>query len=168
MTGVLHMRQRYQRLRTIAGASLVWLAVAGSAAAVEADEILADQKLETRARAISAGLRCLVCQNQSIDDSNAPLAKDLRVLVRDRLKSGDSDAAVVGYVVDRYGEFVLLKPRLTLQTLLLWGSPLLLLGAAVAMLWRTRRQGHAGAATATVPLTREEQAKLDQIMQEET
>ncbi|MQW99721.1 cytochrome c-type biogenesis protein, partial [Sinorhizobium fredii] len=95
--------------------------------AVNPDEVLADPALEARARAISAQLRCMVCQNQSIDDSNAELAKDLRLLVRERLKSGDSDEAVIAYVVSRYGEFVLLNPRFEAKTLVLWGMPVLLL-----------------------------------------
>ncbi|HVQ11026.1 MAG TPA: cytochrome c-type biogenesis protein, partial [Methyloceanibacter sp.] len=90
------------------------------ALAVQPDEILTDPALEARARAISAGLRCLVCQNQSIDDSDAPLARDLRILVRDRLKAGDSDKQIIDFVVARYGEFVLLKPRFEPHTMLLW------------------------------------------------
>ncbi|MBC7832839.1 MAG: cytochrome c-type biogenesis protein CcmH [Hyphomicrobium sp.] len=101
------------------------LVMASAAAlAVEPDEILPDPALETRARSISAGLRCLVCQNQSIDDSSAPLARDLRLLVRERLKAGDSDAQVMRFVEDRYGEFVLLNPPLSWRTLLLWLAPL--------------------------------------------
>ncbi|KAB2851587.1 MAG: cytochrome c-type biogenesis protein CcmH [Hyphomicrobiaceae bacterium] len=112
--------------------------LAVSAAAVEPDEILADAKLEARARAISAGLRCLVCQNQSIDDSNAPLARDLRILVRQRLKAGDSDAQVFAYVEGRYGKFVLLQPPLALSTIALWSTPLVLLALAGFALWRMR------------------------------
>ena len=101
------------------------------ALAVQPDEILSNPVLEQRARDLSAQLRCMVCQNQSIDDSNAELARDLRVLVRERLVNGDSDEAVMDYVVSRYGEFVLLKPRLSARTMLLWGAPLLLIGAGV-------------------------------------
>ncbi len=105
---------------------------------VEPNEVLKDPKLEARARALSAGLRCLVCQNQSIDDSNAHLARDLRILVRERLKRGDSDAQVLDYIVARYGEFVLLKPRFGLHTILLWATPLLiLLAAGLFVWWRT-------------------------------
>ena len=100
--------------------------VGGPALAVEPDEILSDAKLEARARAISAGLRCLVCQNQSIDDSNAPLAHDLRVLVRERVAAGDSNKQAIDYIVQRYGNFVLLKPPLQMDTVLLWFGPLLL------------------------------------------
>ena len=96
-----------------------------SAFATPPDEQLSDPALEAKARQISKGLRCLVCQNQSIDDSDAELAKDLRRIVRERLKAGDDTAAIHDYVVDRYGEFVLLKPRLSASTVLLWGSPLI-------------------------------------------
>lgn len=102
----------------------------GMALAVQPDEILADPKLETRARSIGKELRCLVCQNESIDDSNADLAHDLRVLVRQRLLAGDSDDQVKQYVVARYGNYVLLKPPFDPETYLLWFGPLLLLGAA--------------------------------------
>jgi cytochrome c-type biogenesis protein CcmH len=99
--------------------------------AVQVDEIMPDPALEARARAISHDLRCMVCQNQSIDDSEAPLARDLRLLVRERLKAGDSDTAVVDYMVARYGEFVLLKPRLSWHTAVLWGAPLTILIAGL-------------------------------------
>ncbi|MEN2495090.1 MAG: Cytochrome c-type biogenesis protein CcmH [Hyphomicrobiaceae bacterium hypho_1] len=98
-----------------------------SAEAVEPDEVIEDPRLELRARNLSAELRCLVCQNQSINDSNAPVARDLRLLVRERIILGDSDAAVIDYLVARYGEFILLRPRFGWHTLLLWISPLLLL-----------------------------------------
>ncbi|HEY7748243.1 MAG TPA: cytochrome c-type biogenesis protein [Aestuariivirgaceae bacterium] len=113
---------------------LLWLT---PALAVEPDEILSDPGLESRARSLSAGLRCLVCQNQSIDESDAPLARDLRLLIRERLKAGDSDEKVKSYLVSRYGDFVLLKPPLNLKTLLLWVSPfLLLLAGTVFIIWR--------------------------------
>ena len=99
--------------------------------AVQVDEILPDQRLEARAREISRDLRCMVCQNQSIDDSEAPLARDLRLLVRERLKAGDSDAQVVDFMVARYGEFVLLKPRMSWHTAILWGAPLAILIAGL-------------------------------------
>jgi cytochrome c-type biogenesis protein CcmH len=108
---------------------LVALALLGAAPlrAVQVDEILPDPALESRARAISHDLRCMVCQNQSIDDSEAPLARDLRLLVRERLKAGDSDTQVVDFMVARYGEFVLLKPRLSWHTAILWAAPLSIL-----------------------------------------
>ena len=116
--------------------------IASAAYAVEPGEMLADAKLEARARTISTGLRCLVCQNQSIDDSEASLAKDLRILVRERLQAGDSDNQVRDFLVTRYGSFVLLKPPLEAGTLLLWGVPLLCLGIggiAMAVASRGRR-----------------------------
>src|SRR6202047_4349148 len=108
---------------------LVALALVGAAPlhAVQVDEILPDPALEPRARAISHDLRCMVCQNQSIDDSEAPLARDLRLLVRERLKAGDSDTQVVDFMVARYGEFVLLRPRMGWHTAILWGAPLTIL-----------------------------------------
>jgi cytochrome c-type biogenesis protein CcmH len=143
------------------------LAAAGAALAVEPDEILPDAALEARARHLSSGLRCLVCQNQSIDDSNAPLARDLRLLVRERLKAGDSDAQVMRFVEDRYGEFVLLNPPLSWRTVLLWLAPLLALLAAVwttARAWR-RRQPLAASAALT-PLSADEEDKLRSILAE--
>ncbi|NLH79265.1 MAG: cytochrome c-type biogenesis protein CcmH [Phyllobacteriaceae bacterium] len=104
--------------------------------------MLADPKLEARAREISGELRCLVCQNQSIDDSDAPLAKDLRILVRERLKAGDDDGQVKDWLVARYGEFVLLRPRFETQTLILWLAPFVVLGLGAIGAWRTvRRRG---------------------------
>ncbi len=130
--------------------------------AVNPDEVLSDPALEARARALSAQLRCMVCQNQSIDDSNAELARDLRLLVRERISEGDSDAAVIDYVVSRYGEFVLLRPRLRGETLLLWGAPILLfVGGAVAMALFVRRR--AGKAVGE-PLTAEEKAELEKLL----
>ncbi|KQY27535.1 MULTISPECIES: cytochrome c-type biogenesis protein [Rhizobium/Agrobacterium group] len=132
--------------------------------AVNPDEVLADPALETRARELSAQLRCMVCQNQSIDDSNAELAKDLRLLVRERITNGDSDDDVIAYVVSRYGEFVLLNPRFEMKTLLLWGAPvLLLLAGAAAMLAAARRR--TGKVTGTA-LSADEQARLDAILKD--
>lgn len=152
--------------RLISGAlfavcGLVFLALQ-SAFAVQPDEVLDDPALEARARDLSAELRCMVCQNQSIDDSDAELARDLRVLVRDRLEAGDSDEEVIAYVVDRYGEFVLLKPRFSYRNALLWGAPVILLlfgGALIVSNARRRKTGEA------VPgLSAEEQERLDQIL----
>ena len=122
-------------------AMIIFLLFAGSGLAVLPDEVLKDPTLETRARTISQDLRCLVCQNQSIDDSNAPLARDLRVIVRERLTAGDSDSQVFEYVVARYGNFVLLKPPLQADTYLLWTMPfLVLLGAlGLAMIYLRKR-----------------------------
>ena len=131
------------------------------AMAVGPDEILPDPALESRARDISAGLRCLVCQNQSIDDSDAELARDLRLLVRERLVAGDSDDAVRQFVVDRYGEYVLLAPRFGAHTLLLWAAGPLLLMIGLLGVWLAAR-GHR-AAPQTGELTDEEAAALEQL-----
>jgi cytochrome c-type biogenesis protein CcmH len=137
--------------------------VATPAAAVEPDEMLADPALEARARTLSQELRCLVCQNQSIDDSNAALAKDLRLIVRERLRAGDSDAAVLAFVEARYGEFVLLRPKLNAHTLLLWLTPLLLLLATLFFVLRRSRHG-AAATEALAPLSPAEQQRLDELV----
>jgi cytochrome c-type biogenesis protein CcmH len=126
----------------------LWLAAllgltANVVLAVEPDEILNDPVLEARARSLSAGLRCLVCQNQSIDDSTAPLARDLRVLIREQLKAGMSDADVEEFIVARYGAFVLLKPRFAVSTALLWLAPLLFLGLGAFALLRRRGRDEA-------------------------
>ena len=121
-------------------ALLMALAAPTAALAVEPDEILRDPALEARARNLSSELRCLVCQNQSIDDSAAPLARDLRVLVRERLTAGDSDSQVLNFLVARYGEFVLLKPRFELHNLLLWGLPPVVLVAGMIALFVTARR----------------------------
>ena len=118
----------------------VLLGVATAAQGVQPDEVLKDPALEHRARDISAGLRCLVCQNQSIDDSDAPLARDLRLIVRERLQAGDTNQGVEDYVVNRYGEFVLLRPVLALHTLLLWLTPLLAVLLGGLGLWRLARR----------------------------
>ena len=119
---------------------LVALVAPTAALAVEPDEILKNPQLEARARQLSEELRCMVCQNQSIDDSAAPLARDLRLLVRERLTAGDSDQQVLNYLVARYGEFVLLKPRFELQNLLLWGLPPFALVAGMIALFVTARR----------------------------
>ena len=122
-------------------ALLVALVAPIAALAVEPDEILRDPALEARARNLSSELRCLVCQNQSIDDSAAPLARDLRVLVRERLTAGDSDSQVLNFLVARYGEFVLLKPRFELHNLLLWGlPPVVLVAGMIALFVMARRR----------------------------
>ena len=133
--------------------------LAAPAVAVEPDEVLKDPALEARAREIGKELRCLVCQNQSIDDSNAPLARDLRLLVRERLTEGDSDAEVIGFVVARYGDFVLLEPPFKATTLLLWLGPALVLvgGAAGIAVWYRRRAGGTGEPP---PLTEDERRRL--------
>lgn len=158
------MVTRWHRLAT---ALIIAMLVCSSAFAVEPDEILSDLALEARARSISGGLRCLVCQNQSIDDSNAPLARDLRLLVRDRLKAGDSDEDVRAYIVSRYGEFVLLRPPLNIRTVLLWLAPLLVLLAAITIAVRVfvRRQPSSGR-TGAPALTGVEEEKLRALLAE--
>jgi cytochrome c-type biogenesis protein CcmH len=138
-------------------------AAVAPAHAVQPDEVLDDPALEVRARDLSAGLRCLVCQNQSIDDSDAPLAKDLRVLVRERLKAGDSDEEIIDFVVARYGEFVLLKPRFSPHTWLLWlATPIVLLAALAAILLAYRRRDRT--IHAANPLTVNEKKRLKRLV----
>ena len=140
-------------------AVLFALLAPGAAFAVRPDEMLKDPALEARARHLSEELRCMVCQNQSIDDSEAPLAHDLRVLVRQRLEAGDSDRQVLDYLVSRYGDFVLLKPPFKLETLLLWGLPplALLIGLAGLVVMSRRRKS---LAERPEPLSSDEQAKV--------
>jgi cytochrome c-type biogenesis protein CcmH len=149
-------------MRKLLATFAVLAALAAPAFALSPDELLKDPALEHRARAISAQLRCLVCQNQSIDDSDAPLAKDLRTLVREQLTQGKSDAEIMDFVVARYGEFVLLKPRLTTGTLLLWGTPFaVLLIAGVALFLRRRR----AETVPETPLTEAERQALRKAME---
>ncbi|OYQ30859.1 cytochrome C biogenesis protein CcmH [Sandarakinorhabdus cyanobacteriorum] len=140
---------------------LLTLILAAPAAAVMPDEMLPDPAQEQRARTISKDLRCVVCQNQSIDDSDAPLARDLRLLVREQIAKGKSDAEVRDYVVARYGNFVLLKPPVEGDTLLLWAGPfaVLILGGVGVALWQRRRP----AATTDAPLSDAERAELDRL-----
>lgn len=135
--------------------------------AVQPDEIMADPAKESRARDLSRELRCMVCQNQSIDDSEAPLARDLRLLVRERIAAGDSDAQVIDFLVARYGEFVLLKPRLEPRTFLLWLlPPLALAGGGLALWIQGRRRSRAAAAAdpSLYELTAEEEARLERLI----
>jgi cytochrome c-type biogenesis protein CcmH len=150
------------RLRALLTSVLFALLLA-PAFAVEPGEELADPALEARARALSSQLRCLVCQNQSIDDSHATLAKDLRLLVRERLKAGDSDIQVRDFLVARYGDFILLKPPLNAGTILLWAGPfLLLLAGAGAMVIGVRRRRRVGEPHET-DLTAEEKTALARL-----
>jgi len=153
-------------LRIFILALLIWLPSL-PAHAVNPDEILKDPVLEGRAREISKGLRCLVCQNQSIDDSDASLAKDLRVLVRERLTAGDSDEDVLNYVVSRYGDFVLLKPPFKMGTLVLWFGPLLLVFLGLFATFKYFRREHSPAETAEAPkpLTDAEQERLKKLLE---
>jgi cytochrome c-type biogenesis protein CcmH len=141
------------------------LAGAAPARAVTPEEILPDPQLEARARTLSHELRCMVCQNQSIDDSDAPLAHDLRVLVRERLKAGDSDPQVIDFLVARYGEFVLLRPRFEWHTAPLWLAPigLLLIGGITLFVAVRRRRSGAVKPLGPAPLSKSEQARLAEL-----
>jgi cytochrome c-type biogenesis protein CcmH len=154
-------------VRALAGAALALGLLAGTPApAVQPDEMLADPVQEQRARELSRGLRCLVCRNESIDDSNADLAKTLRVLVRERIAAGDSDDDALAYIVDRYGEYVLLTPRLTPANALIWLSGPLLLAGGGWLAWRfvkTRERAAAGR-PGPAPLTPEEERRLAEIL----
>ena len=157
------MTFRSERARRTRGwaVGLAWLMLAGVAQALQPGEVLADKGLEARARKISTEIRCLVCQNQSIDDSDAPLAHDLRVLVRDRLRAGDSDAQVRDFLVSRYGAFVLLRPPVNAQTFLLWFGPALVLAGAAAGIFMSRRRW---ASPNTQSLTAEEEIRLASLL----
>ena len=148
-------------MRRLLGFVLLLIVAATPLLAVEPDEILKDPRLEERARTLSSELRCLVCQNQSIDDSHAPLARDLRVLVRQKLVSGDSDDTIRAFLMERYGEFILLKPRFSFDTLVLWMSPFALLLLGGWMLFRTSRRSSLAKVEV---LDRAEQARLDELL----
>ena len=148
-------------MRRLLGCVLLLIVAATPLLAVEPDEILKDPRLEERARTLSSELRCLVCQNQSIDDSHAPLARDLRVLVRQKLVAGDSDDTIRAFLVERYGEFILLKPRFSFDTLVLWMSPFALLLLGGWMLLRTSRRSILAKVEV---LDRAEQARLDELL----
>lgn len=153
------------RLRLVT--CLFLLILAPAVLAVEPDEILDDPELEARARALSQEIRCVVCQNESIDSSNADIAKDLRILVRERLVAGDSDQQVFDYLVERYGDFVLLRPPFKPATYLLWFGPFLLLFFGLGLVWMYFRGNRAAAPTATAaPLTDAEQARLSALIDE--
>jgi cytochrome c-type biogenesis protein CcmH len=153
-------------MRTLLGALIAsaLIFVPLSARAVEPDEILANQKLEARARAISAQLRCMVCQNESIDESGADLARDLRLLVRERLKAGDTDDQIRSFLVQRYGDFILLKPPFKPDTWLLWSAPFLILLTGGIFILVARRQ-HPGQAPDS--LTAAEGEKLNAMLGED-
>jgi cytochrome c-type biogenesis protein CcmH len=158
------MSLRSLPIKVFAGV-LLFVSLIGPALAVAPDEVLDDPALEARARALSAHLRCMVCQNQSIDDSDAPLAKDLRVLLRERLVAGDTDEEVVDYLVGRYGEFVLLKPRFALHNLILWAAaPLALIAGLIGIVLAVRRRKTTPSAATAQPLSAEEQARLDALL----
>jgi cytochrome c-type biogenesis protein CcmH len=156
-------------MKRIVLAVLVLAALAFSQArAVLPDEVMADPAKEARARDLSRELRCMVCQNQSIDDSEAPLARDIRLLVRERIAAGDSDAEVLDFLVARYGEFVLLKPRFERQTLALWLVPPFLLVGGAFVLWRQSRRRADGTEAASRALTADEEARIAALVDSET
>src|SRR5690606_24278877 len=159
--GVAMLKAVRSLLAMLALAASVMLS-ASAAHAVQPDEVLPDPALERRARALSQNLRCMVCQNQSIDDSDAPLARDLRLLVRERLKAGDSDGQVIDFLVGRYGEFVLLKPRFGWHTAILWAAPagVLVIGALVVFFGFRNRP----ATVETADLAPEEKRRLDDML----
>ena len=171
----------HQVLKTVIASWLILLAASlalppsaplsptAPAFAVEPDEMLKDPQLEARARKLSQNLRCLVCQNESIDESNAPLARDIRILLRERLKAGDTDQQAIQYLVDRYGEYVLLKPRFAPHTLFLWLGPFLVLlaGLFAAFIYLRKRVATAPEATAAeAPLSDEERQRLQELLNE--
>lgn len=156
-------------MRRLLLAIALLLSLVGPALAVQPDEVLSDPALEARARTISAELRCLVCQNQSIDDSEAGLARDLRLLVRERLVAGDTDEQVMEFLVDRYGEFVLLKPVFALHTLILWiAAPLVLIGGAIGLFAWVRRRPKPTETTTGAGLTEDEMAALARLTDKST
>lgn len=162
MRGLAHIR----RMAAAMIAAMMVLAAVPPALAVQPDEVLADPVLEERARDISAGLRCVVCRNESIDQSNAEIARDLRLMVRERLVAGDSDEDVVAYVVARYGEYVLMRPTMTGGNILLWVAPLVLMlaGGALSLVYIRRRA--AAPAPAEAALSPEEEARLADLLKE--
>ena len=154
--------------RMMAAFVLLMLLALPAAHAVQPDEIMPDPAKEARARELSRELRCMVCQNQSIDDSDAPLARDLRLLVRERIGAGDSNSQVLDFLVARYGEFVLLKPRFERKTMLLWLlAPLLLAGGGFALWRQNRRRSRSDADAPVPPLTPDEKARLAALMSED-
>jgi cytochrome c-type biogenesis protein CcmH len=165
------LRRRFiapSRFLSVLSAALCFLlVVVSSAHAVQPDEIMSDPAQESRSRDLSRGLRCMVCQNQSIDDSSAPLARDLRLLVRERVAAGDSDQQVLDFLVDRYGDFVLLKPPFETSTLPLWLlTPILLVGGGLALWGYSRRRSKAIKASQDAPprLSEEEEARLAKLV----
>lgn len=149
-------------MRALLAALLMLLSL--PAFAVQPDEVLPDPALEARARELSKELRCMVCQNQSIDDSDAPLARDLRLLVRERLKAGDSDRQVRDFLVARYGEFVLMRPVFSWRNALLWGAPVVVLLLGAALVWISMRRRREAAAAP--PLTPEEERRVARLLGE--
>ncbi|RAU22994.1 cytochrome C biogenesis protein CcmH [Paramagnetospirillum kuznetsovii] len=155
-------------MRRVLSAVLIVLAFASPALAVNPSEMLKDPAQEHRARELGKDLRCLVCQNQSIDDSDADLAKDLRVIVRERISAGDSDDQVKTFVVDRYGDYVLLKPPFKGTTLVLWVGPFVLFAAGLWVVFGFYRRRATGSQPPPAPLSAEEQRRLDKLLKEKS
>lgn len=150
--------------RVLHALTLATAVLAFPAHAVQPDEVMSDPAKEARARALSREYRCMVCQNQSIDDSDAPLARDLRLLVRERIAAGDTDAQVTDFLVARYGEFVLLKPRVSRETLLLWLLPPAVLAGGALTLWLHLRRRRSAGRDDPLTLTPEEEAKIERLL----
>lgn len=159
---LLRTRSWWRRLAALGVGLSLLASLAGPALAVQPDEVMKDPALEARARALSAELRCMVCQNESIDDSEASLARDIRVLIRERIGKGESNDTVRAYLVSRYGDFILLKPPFKPETLLLWLSPVLTLGLGAAAAFYARRR----APSVTPRLSAEEEAQLAALTRE--
>ncbi|MEW5727743.1 MAG: cytochrome c-type biogenesis protein [Pseudomonadota bacterium] len=154
-------------MRLLALCAAAWLGLAGPALAADPSEMLKDPALEKRAHELGKDLRCLVCQNESIEDSNADLARDLRVIVRERISAGDSDDQVMKFVVDRYGDYVLLKPPFKASTLVLWVGPFVLFVVGLAVVWRVYARRAAEAPTiAPAPLSPEEKRRLEALLKD--
>jgi cytochrome c-type biogenesis protein CcmH len=165
MSRVMNMTYRRCGFRALTATAAMLAAFTVAANAVTPEEVLQDPKLEMRARAISQNLRCVVCQNQSIDDSNAPLAHDLRVLLRERLASGETDEQAVDYIVARYGNFVLLKPPMHWNTLFLWVGPaFFMIIAAIGFGSHLRRRATDQAVGSETPLTATELERIDELL----
>ncbi|HFB2048970.1 MAG TPA: hypothetical protein TECP_01339 [Hyphomicrobiaceae bacterium MAG_BT-2024] len=168
MRSILHILQIASTTKSALAIAVVMIIYTTGAVALDPGEILDNPELELRARNLSAELRCLVCQNQSIVDSNAPLARDLRLLVRERITMGDSDVEVIKYIVDRYGEFILLRPPLGWHTLFLWLSPLLFLAFGLSLAYFASKQQKGLQITADgqnlEPLTDTEQQRLKRML----
>ncbi len=154
-------------MRLLALFAAAWLGLAMPALAAEPSEMLKDPALEKRAHALGKDLRCLVCQSESIEDSNADLARDLRIIVRERISAGDSDDQVMKFVVDRYGDYVLLNPPFKATTLVLWVGPFVLFVVGLAVVWRVYGRRAARAATiAPAPLSADEKRRLDALLKD--
>lgn len=155
-------------MRYLGQLSIAFLIGFGAPAyAVQPDEVMADAAKESRARDLSRGLRCMVCQNQSIDDSDAPLARDLRLLVRERISTGDSDAQVRDFLVSRYGEFVLLQPRFNPHTFVLWlAPPLALAGGGFALWLQQRRRRSLLVVNSAQPLSADDELRVEKMLNE--